>query len=84
MEIPAGMIDSQSFAGAAAEEIEETGLVIPKTELLDLTELALGKQVRPDDLRTSPFIPFKSPSPIKSKAHLSFRIGNVSQSRRLR
>jgi hypothetical protein len=52
MEIPAGMIEGQSFIGAAADEIEEeTGLVIPKTELLDLTELALGKQVRPDDLR---------------------------------
>ena len=52
MEIPAGMIDGQSFIGAAADEIkEETGLTVEKTDLWDLTELALGKQVRPDDLR---------------------------------
>jgi ADP-sugar diphosphatase len=81
MEIPAGMIDTQSFAGVAAEEIEEeTGLVIPKTELLDLTELALGKQVRPDDLRKSPckFI-------IEHEySHSHPRISNVSKSRWLR
>jgi ADP-sugar diphosphatase len=64
MEIPAGRIEGQSFAGAAAEEIEEeTGLVIPKTELLDLTELALGKQVWPDDLRMFPSILPFFPSP---------------------
>lgn len=43
MEIPAGMIDGQSFVGAIVEEIgKETGLSIQKTELLDLTELVLG------------------------------------------
>lgn len=42
-ELPAGMIDdSGEFSGAAAKEIkEETGLDIPKDELIDLTKLAL-------------------------------------------
>ncbi len=72
MEIPAGMIEGQSFIGAAADEIEEeTGLVIPKTELLDLTELALGKQVRPDDLRT---FPTQILSRIFIKNHLIYRL----------
>ncbi|KAK1144524.1 hypothetical protein N8T08_005397 [Aspergillus melleus] len=41
-EIPAGMLDdSGSFAGGAAKEIqEETGLVIPQDELIDMTSLA--------------------------------------------
>lgn len=67
MEIPAGMIEGQSFIGAAADEIEEeTGLVIPKTELLDLTELALGKQVRPDDLQSAMY-----PSPGGSDEYIA-------------
>ncbi len=43
-ELPAGMIDdSGEFSGAAAKEIkEETGLDIPKDELIDLTKLALS------------------------------------------
>jgi ADP-sugar diphosphatase len=43
-EIPAGMIDDETdnFVGAAAKEIEEeTGLVVPQRELIDLTKLAL-------------------------------------------
>lgn len=42
-EIPAGMLDdSGTFAGGAAKEIhEETGLLIPQEELVDLTALAL-------------------------------------------
>lgn len=42
-EIPAGMLDdSGTFAGAAAKEIhEETGLVIPQDELIDMSSLAL-------------------------------------------
>ncbi|KAL3463995.1 hypothetical protein BJX64DRAFT_276179 [Aspergillus heterothallicus] len=42
-EIPAGMLDdSGTFAGRAAEEIqEETGLTIPQNELIDMTSLAL-------------------------------------------
>ena len=43
-EIPAGMIDdkTENFVGKAAEEIEEeTGLVVPQRELIDLTKLAL-------------------------------------------
>ncbi|KAN0116877.1 hypothetical protein V8E51_002854 [Hyaloscypha variabilis] len=48
-EIPAGMIDDDTndFSGTAAKEIkEETGLVVPRSELINLTELALaGTQV---------------------------------------
>ncbi|KAL5337183.1 hypothetical protein BJX70DRAFT_253171 [Aspergillus crustosus] len=42
-EIPAGMLDdSGAFAGKAAEEIqEETGLIIPQSDLVDMTALAL-------------------------------------------
>ena len=42
-EIPAGMIDdADMFVGAAAMEIrEETGLKVPKHELINMTELAL-------------------------------------------
>jgi ADP-sugar diphosphatase len=42
-EIPAGMLDnSGTFAGAAAKEIrEETGLIIPESELTDMTRLAI-------------------------------------------
>jgi ADP-sugar diphosphatase len=41
-EIPAGMIEDQTFVGAAAKEIEEeTGFRIPQSELIDLTKLAL-------------------------------------------
>ncbi|OAX78951.1 hypothetical protein ACJ72_06735 [Emergomyces africanus] len=45
-EIPAGMLDdSGAFAGGAAKEIqEETGLIIPQDELVDLTALANSLQ----------------------------------------
>jgi len=46
VELPAGMLDDSSFTGAAAKEIqEECGIEIPADELLDLTQLALGKFV---------------------------------------
>lgn len=43
IEIPAGMMDAEdNFAGVAAREIqEETGLKIPASELINMTELAL-------------------------------------------
>ncbi|POS68866.1 NUDIX domain-containing protein [Diaporthe helianthi] len=43
IEIPAGMMDAEhNFAGVAAREIaEETGLKIPESELVNMTELAL-------------------------------------------
>jgi ADP-sugar diphosphatase len=42
-EIPAGMLDdSGTFAGAAAKEIQEkTALIIPESELTDMTRLAI-------------------------------------------
>jgi 8-oxo-dGTP pyrophosphatase MutT (NUDIX family) len=71
IEIPAGMIDEESFSGAAAKEIqEETGLVIPKHELLDLAELALGKQVKAEE-RTPPPIFSHSLFPIPLIKHIS-------------
>jgi len=86
MEIPAGMIDEESFSGAAAKEIqEETGLVIPKHELLDLAELALGKPVRAEE-RTppptpSPPTPHSPPTPPNTFLTFDSRISNVPQSR---
>lgn len=46
LELPAGMLDgSGSFAGVAATEVrEETGIVLTEDELIDMTELALGKE----------------------------------------
>jgi ADP-sugar diphosphatase len=55
-EIPAGMLDSENgFSGAAANEIwEETGLRIPKEELIDLTELALqSSDIRDTSLKNA-------------------------------
>jgi 8-oxo-dGTP pyrophosphatase MutT (NUDIX family) len=44
-EIPAGMIDDEdAFVGAAATEIrEETGLIVRRDELVDMTELAVRR-----------------------------------------
>lgn len=44
-ELPAGMLDdSGTFAGAAAKEIaEETGLEIPESDLINMTELAIPR-----------------------------------------
>src|SRR5262249_12337316 len=42
VELPAGMLDEEGFAGTAAREIqEECGIEIKKDRLLDLTEMAL-------------------------------------------
>ncbi|KAJ4421748.1 hypothetical protein N0V82_003592 [Gnomoniopsis sp. IMI 355080] len=42
LEIPAGMIEDDTFIGAAAKEVEEeTGFKIPSDELVNMTELAL-------------------------------------------
>lgn len=43
-ELPAGMLDDAgTFAGGAAKEIEEeTGLKVPSSELINMTELALS------------------------------------------
>lgn len=56
LEIPAGMLDGETgFSGKAANEIlEETGLRIPKEELIDMTELALrSSQVRDKSLKNA-------------------------------
>ena len=49
-ELPAGMLDdSGTFSGGAAKEIsEETGLEIPASELINMTELALPSSVDED------------------------------------
>lgn len=51
VEIPAGMMDKEkNFAGAAAREIEEeTGLKIPESELINMTELALPDNADEDE-----------------------------------
>ena len=48
-ELPAGMLDdSGTFAGAAAKEIaEETGLEIPNSDLIDMTEMAIAPAAKP-------------------------------------
>jgi 8-oxo-dGTP pyrophosphatase MutT (NUDIX family) len=53
MEIPAGIIDDQgTFIGAAAKELqEELGLVIPETEIIDMTSLALADSRTSEDLQ---------------------------------
>lgn len=44
LEIPAGMLDDDSFKGAAARELEEeTGLVIHEKDLVDLTGSVYGE-----------------------------------------
>lgn len=50
-ELPAGMVDdSGTFSGAAAKEIaEETGLEVPASELVNLTELALPPALSDDE-----------------------------------
>lgn len=62
VEIPAGMLDnSENFSGKAAEEIlEETGFKLPKSELIDLTELAL-KQTRAEGSETLQNAMYPSP-----------------------
>lgn len=46
VELPAGMLDGDSFSGAAAKEIkEECGIEIKADELKDLGQMALGEFV---------------------------------------
>lgn len=53
MEIPAGMLDdADNFAGAAAREIEEeVGLKLHRSELIDMTKLALQGRQMEENLR---------------------------------
>jgi ADP-sugar diphosphatase len=56
LEIPAGMLDGETgFSGKAAQEIEEeTGITIPKDELINMTELALKEsEVRDTSLKAA-------------------------------
>lgn len=48
-ELPAGMLDgSGAFAGTAAREIEEeTGLIVPENDLINMSELALADEPEP-------------------------------------
>jgi ADP-sugar diphosphatase len=43
-EIPAGMLDGSSFKGTAASEIAEAKLTVEKTELINMSELALENE----------------------------------------
>lgn len=69
IEIPAGMMDSSdNFAGVAAREIEEeTGLKIPMSELINMTELAL----QDSDGDTEMLIKAMYPSPGGCDEHIS-------------
>jgi ADP-sugar diphosphatase len=54
--------DSGTFAGKAAEEIqEETGLTIPQSELVDMTSLALQSLDEPEDGETLQKAVYPSP-----------------------
>ncbi|KAK2624716.1 hypothetical protein QTJ16_005909 [Diplocarpon rosae] len=51
VELPAGMVDNGSFAGAAAKEIqEEIGLTIPEHELINLSELTIPENATGEEL----------------------------------
>ncbi len=53
-EIPAGMIDAGTFTGAAANEIkEETGLIIPESDLIDMTAMALQSDKASEPLKAA-------------------------------
>ena len=57
-ELPAGMLDGDTFTGGAAKEIkEETGLEIPESELINMTELALPSPPDPEEKLQSAFYP---------------------------
>jgi ADP-sugar diphosphatase len=48
------MLDGDTFAGGAAKEIqEETGLVVPESELISLTDLALPPPAEQETLQTA-------------------------------
>ncbi|KAH8666966.1 hypothetical protein BX600DRAFT_380917 [Xylariales sp. PMI_506] len=53
MEIPAGMLDKEGdFAGKAAAELEEeTGFKVPRSELINMTELALRSSKIPTNMK---------------------------------
>jgi 8-oxo-dGTP pyrophosphatase MutT (NUDIX family) len=56
VELPAGMVDGGTFAGAAAKEIwEELGLEIRKEELTDLTSLAIQEGEGQEELPRAMF-----------------------------
>lgn len=69
IEIPAGMMDAENnFAGVAAREIkEETGLKIPESELINMTELAL----KDSDGDTETLAKAMYPSPGGCDEHIS-------------
>jgi 8-oxo-dGTP pyrophosphatase MutT (NUDIX family) len=71
IEIPAGMIDAENnFRGVAAREIEEeTGLKIPESELINMTELALKDS--DDDPQAETLVKAMYPSPGGCDEHIS-------------
>ena len=53
-ELPAGMLDDGTFSGTAAKEIsEETGLQVPESELINMSELAMANTTTTPPILTS-------------------------------
>jgi ADP-sugar diphosphatase len=57
-EIPAGMLEGEEIKGKAVQEIEEeTGFILSKHELIDLTELALKRSKAPEKVLQTAMYP---------------------------
>ncbi|KAF2498116.1 hypothetical protein BU16DRAFT_456890 [Lophium mytilinum] len=62
IELPAGMLDDGTFSGTAAKEIqEETGLEVPESELVNMTELALASGASSNDVEKLQTAMYPSP-----------------------
>jgi len=64
IELPAGMLDDGTFSGTAAKEIqEETGLEVPESELINMTQLALESSTGSNSSDTEKLQAAMYPSP---------------------
>lgn len=86
LEIPAGMMDNQqNFGGAAAKEIkEETGLTIPESELINMTELALRQDESSDNAHpedSEKLAPAMYPSPGGCDEYISLFVWETNMER---
>jgi ADP-sugar diphosphatase len=79
VELPAGMLDGDTFSGAAAKEIkEECGIEIKADGLVDLTELAfkpLAENAKGANLESAVY-PSPGGTPTHTVTHHSLRITN--------